>query len=221
MASEEFETWNDWLTTGGWSAKLERIESDTYINNTARIFPNRENLYKALELCPLSEVKIVLLGQDPYHGLNQANGLAFGVSEAVAIPPSLKNIFSEIQREYKDAIFPHGDLSNWATQGVLLLNTILSVEEGKPLSHQKKGWFEFTQSIITRLDQHQKPVVFMLWGKFANGFINLIQNPDHLILKTSHPSPLSVHKGFRGCGHFRMANDFLVSKGRKPIHWSL
>ncbi|OOB79845.1 MAG: uracil-DNA glycosylase [Epulopiscium sp. Nele67-Bin002] len=188
---------------------------------TAQVYPPKDKLLTALELTPLDNVKIVILGQDPYHGVNQAHGLAFSVQRGVPVPPSLKNIYKEINRTYKQSIPSHGNLECWATQGVLLLNAVLTVRANTAASHQKKGWEIFTDELIRAVNQKTTPVVFMLWGKFAISKANLITNPIHYILKTTHPSPLSANKGFLGCGHFEAANKILVDTGQTPIDWSV
>lgn len=188
---------------------------------TGDVFPPREQLYRAMELCPTQATRVVILGQDPYHGPGQANGLAFSVNKHVPIPPSLDNIFFEIGMDLDISRPEHGDLTAWAQQGVLLLNTILTVEKGKPMSHALRGWEDHTDSILRTINDSDKPVVFMLWGLKARAKKFLINNPIHLILEAPHPSPLSAHKGFFGCEHFSKCNDFLISKGMCPINWRL
>ncbi len=180
--------------------------------------PDSKHLFRALNLTPLDQVKIIILGQDPFHGLGQANGLCFAVNDNIDIPPSLRNIFKEIENEYGEQPKSR-NLIGWANQGVLLLNTVLSVEIHKPLSHKDFGWQNFTDRIIIELDSHENPKVFMLWGKHAKEKKTLIHNTKHLILETTHPSPFSASYGFMGCGHFKMANEFLKNKGIKEINW--
>lgn len=185
------------------------------------IFPAEELYFQALELCQLEEVKVVILGQDPYHGANQANGLAFSVNPSQKVPPSLKNIFKELHQDLGIDIPTHGDLSVWARQGVLLLNSVLSVEEGKPGSHQHKGWETFTDSIIQNISDRDKGVVFLLWGNYAKSKIDLIDTKKHLILTAAHPSPLSAYQGFFHCKHFSKTNEYLIQQGKKPINWQI
>ncbi|OOB79758.1 MAG: uracil-DNA glycosylase [Epulopiscium sp. Nuni2H_MBin003] len=183
------------------------------------VYPPRENIFTAFELTPLKEVKVVILGQDPYHGVNQAHGLAFSVNAGVRIPPSLINIYKEINRTEGGNMPTNGNLIRWAKQGVLLLNTVLTVRAGLPNSHKDKGWEIFTDKIIKTINKKEMPVVFLLWGNNAIKKENLITNPIHCVLKTTHPSPLSANKGFLGCGHFRDANEFLIRTNQTPINW--
>jgi uracil-DNA glycosylase len=185
------------------------------------VFPERKNIFRAFELTPINAVKAVILGQDPYHELGQAQGLAFSVPDGIAIPPSLRNIYEEIDREYGCGIPKHGNLEPWARQGVLLLNTVLTVRAHEANSHAGHGWEIFTDAVLKELGIQEQPIVFMLWGSNAQKKEPLIQNPKHLTLKTSHPSPLSVYRGFRGCGHFRACNEFLAANGLKPIDWTI
>lgn len=186
---------------------------------TKTIYPAKENLFKALELTPMDKVKVVIIGQDPYHGPNQAQGLSFSVPANQKIPPSLQNIYKELEREYQQPIYRSGDLQDWAKQGVLLLNAALSVEAGKPNSHANIGWKTFTDDVLRVLNQEDRPIVFMLWGYNARQAAKFLNNPHHLVLQSTHPSPLSAHKGFIGCNHFKQANSFLESNGLEPIHW--
>lgn len=184
-----------------------------------RIFPPAKLIFNAFDLCPFNDVKVVILGQDPYHGLGQAHGLCFSVNEGIQFPPSLVNIFKEIQRDLGKAIPQSGNLEHWARQGVFLLNATLTVREGEAGSHQNKGWEEFTDRVIKEISDRKEHVVFMLWGSYAQKKGAVIDPKKHLILKTSHPSPLSVYRGFDGCGHFRAANEYLQSKGKTEIVW--
>lgn len=188
---------------------------------TSTIYPEIGNIYRALELTPLSEVKAVILGQDPYHEPGQAHGLAFSVPEGTPIPPSLRNIYEELHTEYGYDIPQSGNLEPWAKQGVLLLNTVLTVRAHEANSHAGQGWEIFTDAVLEELNRQNRPIVFMLWGGNAQKKASLISNSGHLILKTSHPSPLSVYRGFRGCGHFRMCNVFLTANGFSPIDWKI
>lgn len=184
-----------------------------------RIFPPAKLMFNAFDLCPFNQIKVVILGQDPYHGLGQAHGLCFSVNEGIQFPPSLVNIFKEIQRDLGKAIPQSGNLEHWARQGVFLLNATLTVREGQAGSHQNKGWEEFTDRVIKEISDRKEHVVFMLWGSYAQKKGAVIDPKKHLILKTSHPSPLSVYRGFDGCGHFRAANEYLRSKGETEIVW--
>lgn len=184
---------------------------------TGIVFPPPEDIFNALKATPYEKVKVVLLGQDPYHGEGQAHGMCFSVRKGVALPPSLKNIYKELERELGIPPATHGCLQKWAEEGVLLLNTVLTVRQGAPASHRGKGWEQLTDRIITLLDERPEPLVFLLWGSHARAKKELIKNPRHLILESAHPSPLSAHSGFFGCGHFIKTNDFL----KKPIDWSI
>ncbi len=181
------------------------------------VFPPPEDIFNALKTTPYEKVRVVLLGQDPYHGEGQAHGMCFSVRKGVALPPSLKNIYKELERELGIPPAAHGCLQKWAEEGVLLLNTVLTVRQGAPASHRGKGWEKLTDRIITLLDERPEPLVFLLWGSHARAKKELIKNPRHLILESAHPSPLSAHSGFFGCGHFIKANEFL----KEPIDWSL
>ncbi len=184
-----------------------------------QIFPPARLIFSAFDLCPLNQVKVVILGQDPYHGVGQAHGLCFSVHEGVQHPPSLQNIFKEINRDLGIAVPASGDLSRWARQGVLLLNATLTVEAHKAGSHQGRGWETFTDAAIKLLAESKSDVVFMLWGAYAQQKASLIDASKHLILKSVHPSPLSAYRGFIGCGHFSAANQYLVEKGLEPVIW--
>jgi len=185
-----------------------------------KIFPKGEDMFKALNLTPLDKVKVVILGQDPYHGADQAHGLCFSVPEGVRIPPSLQNIFKELQSDLGLSIPSSGCLESWAEQGVLLLNSILSVEKGLANSHSSKGWELFTDSVISMVNE-KKSIVFMLWGGYAAQKGKSIDSTRHLVLKSVHPSPLSAHRGFFGNRHFSKCNQFLESKGISPIDWKV
>lgn len=185
------------------------------------IFPRGNEIFNALNLTPLSRVKVVILGQDPYHGAGQAHGLCFSVKDGVPFPPSLRNIFKELHADVGAPIPKNGNLTKWARQGVLLLNTVLTVEEGRAASHKDKGWERFTDRIIQILGERGDPIVFLLWGAFAQGKAKLIQVPPHMVLKSVHPSPLSAHNGFFGCRHFSKTNEILRSWGKDPIDWDL
>lgn len=195
---------------------LTFLEIEYRFNN---IFPPGEDIFNAFKYCSFSDLKVVILGQDPYHEPGQAHGLAFSVRSGVKIPPSLRNIYKEMERDLGAPINQDGDLTYLAKQGVLLLNTVFTVREGQANSHKNKGWENFTDGVIEAVSGKKEPVVFLLWGKPAENKEKLIKSNLHLILKSSHPSPLSARRGFLGCSHFSKANEFLVSKGRKPINW--
>ena len=186
---------------------------------TKTIYPKANSIFKAFELCPVDKVKVVILGQDPYHGENQAHGLSFSVKEGVPIPPSLNNIFKELKSDL-DLPFPSdGNLERWAKQGVLLLNATLTVEAHKAGSHQKKGWETFTSAVIEKLASKKSNLVFLLWGAYAQKKATVIQSDKHLKLQSPHPSPLSAHRGFLGCQHFSQANAYLEAHGKPAIKW--
>lgn len=185
-----------------------------------RIFPPGPRIFSALDATPFDQVKVVVLGQDPYHGAGQAHGLCFSVLPGVPVPPSLLNIFKEIQGDLGIPPPDHGCLLPWARQGVLLLNAVLTVEEGKAGSHQGKGWEGFTDAIVQALDREKEGLVFLLWGAYAQAKGKLLQG-RHCVLRAPHPSPLSAHRGFLGCGHFGKANRWLQGAGKAPIQWAL
>lgn len=185
------------------------------------IYPRGSEYFAALNACPFDKVKVVILGQDPYHGVNQAHGLCFSVRPGVDIPPSLVNIYKELKSDLGIEPPKHGYLQHWADQGVLLLNATLSVEAGKAGSHQKRGWEEFTDAVIDHLNRERTGLVFVLWGSYAQKKGAFIDTKKHLVLKGPHPSPLSAHRGFFGCRHFSKINAYLKSQGAEPIDWSL
>ena len=184
------------------------------------IYPPGSEFFAALDATPPSRASVVVLGQDPYHGPDQAHGLSFSVRRGQPIPPSLRNIFIELQEDLSIAPAQHGDLSGWARQGVLLLNSVLSVERGLPGSHQGRGWEYFTDAVIAVLNEGDRPIVFLLWGKHAQQKGAVINREKHCVLSAPHPSPLSAHRGFFGCKHFSRANDFLRAQGYQPVDWS-
>lgn len=215
-----------------WSDVLRSEKSKPYFDSIMQflteekqqgkiIYPADADLFNAFEACPYDQVKVVILGQDPYHGEGQAHGLSFSVQPGVKPPPSLKNIYKELNTDLNLPIPEHGCLEHWANQGVLLLNTSLSVEQGKPQSHAKIGWIRFTDGVIRILNEHPNPLVFLLWGAHAQSKRHLITAQKHLILVAPHPSPLSAHQGFWGCRHFSKANEFLNETGRGEIDWRL
>lgn len=189
--------------------------------NSRKIYPPMNDIFNALKATPYNSVKAVILGQDPYHGAGQAHGMCFSVKKGVAPPPSLQNIFKEINTELGLPIPAHGELTQWAQRGVLLLNTVLTVREGQANSHRGHGWEIFTDRVIQLLNERDKPIVFLLWGGNARAKKKIITNPAHLILECAHPSPLSAYNGFFGCGHFVKANEFLKEHGEEPIDWQI
>lgn len=186
--------------------------------NTKVIYPPCQNVFNALNCVKYNDVKVVIFGQDPYHQPNQAHGLAFSVGDGVKIPPSLANIFKEIENELGIKTLDSGNLLRWANQGVLLLNTCLTVEQNKPNSHKNMGWEQFTKAVVCALNKREDPIVFLLWGANAKIFEPLIDK-HHYILKSVHPSPLSAYNGFFGCGHFAKTNQILSSLGKTPVDW--
>lgn len=187
--------------------------------NSKKIFPVKENIFAALKAAPLDQVKVVIIGQDPYHGAGQAHGLSFSVLPGTPIPPSLRNIYKELSQDVNMDLPEHGYLMSWAKQGVLLLNNVLTVEEGKPGSHQKRGWEFFTDAVIGILAKREN-IVFLLWGAPAQKKAKSVSAEKHLILTAPHPSPLSSYRGFFGCKHFSKTNAYLKSKGIQEIHWN-
>lgn len=216
----------------GWKALLAPEFSKSYMadlraflqaQRTAgkRIFPKGSDYFRALDLTPPEKVRVVILGQDPYHGEGQAHGLSFSVKPGVRIPPSLVNIYKELQGDLGIPPARHGFLEHWAKQGVLLLNSVLTVEMGMAAAHQGKGWEKFTDAVIRAVNDLPQPVVFILWGSYAQKKAAFVDTSKHLVIKSVHPSPLSAHNGFFGTKPFSRANDFLVSKGYAPIDWKL
>jgi uracil-DNA glycosylase len=195
--------------------KTEKIQGKT-------IYPSGSHIFNAFNLTPFDNVEVVLLGQDPYHGQGQAHGLCFSVQEGIQPPPSLINIYKEIQADIGIGMpAKYGNLTKWAEQGVLLLNAFLTVRANEPLSHSKIGWEEFTNNVIRLLSDKKEGLVFLLWGKFAQQKQELIDETKHYVLKAAHPSPFSADKGFFGCRHFSLANEYLLKKGKTPIDWKL
>ncbi len=188
---------------------------------TQTIYPNMNDIFNALKFTDYKDVKVVILGQDPYHQPNQAHGLCFSVKKGVKPPPSLQNMYKEIHAEYGYPIAEHGELTYWAKQGVLMMNTVLTVRESQPNSHKGMGWEIFTDNVISLLNMRPEPMVFLLWGANARAKTKIITNPAHLVLCSAHPSPLSAYNGFFGNGHFRKANDFLKQNGLTEIDWRI
>ncbi len=188
---------------------------------TQTIYPHMDNIFNALKYTDYKDVKVVILGQDPYHQPNQAHGLCFSVQKGVNPPPSLQNMYKEIHTEYGYPIPSHGELTYWAKQGVLMMNTVLTVRESQPNSHKGMGWEIFTDNVISLLNMRPEPMVFLLWGANARAKTKLITNPNHLVLQSAHPSPLSAYNGFFGNGHFKKTNEFLKLKGMTEIDWRI
>ena len=186
---------------------------------TTQCFPPAGQIFRAFDLCPFDKVRVVIIGQDPYHDVNQAHGLCFSVQDGVRIPPSLDNIYKELNRDLGKPIPTTGNLTHWAEQGVLLLNATLTVEAHKAGSHQGKGWEELTDAAIMALNEKREKIVFMLWGSYAQRKGKYIDRRKHLVLEAVHPSPLSAYRGFIGCGHFSQANNYLLQQGLAPIAW--
>lgn len=214
-----------------WYKQLEQEFSAEYFlklkdflileNKENIVYPNTYNIFKAFDLTPIENVKVIILGQDPYHGQGQAHGLCFSVPNGIKPPPSLMNIFKELREDINFQIPQNGNLENWAKQGVFLLNATLSVRANAPGSHQNKGWEVFTNKVIQILNQQKQNLVFILWGKYAGAKEKLIDKNKHLILKAAHPSPLSAYNGFFGCKHFSKTNEYLINNKIKAINWSL
>ena len=196
---------------------LSNFVKEEYKNNI--IYPKSIDVFKSFDLCPFDKTKVVIIGQDPYHGPNQANGLCFAVSDGVNLPPSLKNIFKEIENDLSVIPEKNGDLSRWARQGVLLLNATLTVRSSTPGSHQKKGWEEFTDAVIEKLSNEKNGLVFILWGNYAKKKGEKIDRVKHLVLEAQHPSPFSAYNGFFDCKHFSKTNKYLKKKGLGEIDW--
>ena len=212
-----------------WQAILEKSCHEPYYKNlinrvllayaSGNVYPDKNDIFKAFELCPFHKTKVIILGQDPYHGVDQAHGLSFSVKKDKIIPPSLLNIFKEIKRDLGNEIPKEGSLVRWAEQGVLLMNAILTVEASQPGSHKHLGWERFTDQVILHLSNKKQNLVFLLWGAFAGRKKGLIDAEKHLILTSAHPSPLSCYRGFQGNEHFSKANYFLIENGHQPIPW--
>ena len=216
----------DWLAVVGeefdrpYMVKLrEYLQQENFSKHV--VYPKDADIFNALNTTPFKNIRVVIIGQDPYHGPNQAHGLAFSVRKGVPIPPSLLNIYKEIKQEFGTEIPHHGDLTHWARQGVLLINATLTVRQASAGSHQGKGWEEFTDTVIREINDKLIHVVFMLWGAYAKKKGDFINREKHLILTAPHPSPLSAHRGFMGCGHFLKANEYLNKHGYSPIDWEI
>jgi uracil-DNA glycosylase len=210
---------------GDWFAREDMRQLSTFLRQRqaagATVYPAARNIFAAFDATPFDAVKVVVLGQDPYHGPGQAHGLSFSVPPGVAVPPSLDNIYKELARDTGFVRPDHGCLLPWARRGVLLLNAVLTVEAGRPGSHQGKGWEGFTDHVVDVLNRERQDLVFLLWGSYAQAKGKVIDARRHRVLKAPHPSPLSAHRGFSGCGHFSAANQFLARTGQGAIDWSL
>lgn len=214
-----------------WDAKLKEEFEKPYYQalrqfliqeyNNYTVYPPKEDLFNALRVTSFADTKVVILGQDPYHGPNQAHGMAFSVNPGIQTPPSLQNIYKELQESLGCFIPDNGYLMHWAQQGVLLLNTVLTVRAGTPQSHQNQGWEQLTDRIIQLLNEKDETVIFLLWGTPAKKKQSLITNPKHVVLTAVHPSPLSAYRGFFGCGHFKKVNEILENQGRASIDWQI
>jgi len=210
---------------GDWLLRPEMRELAAFLRQRkaagTHVFPPGPQIFAAFDATPFEQTKVVILGQDPYHGYGQAHGLSFSVPPGVAVPPSLLNIYKEIETDLGIPRADHGCLIPWARQGVLLLNAVLTVEEGKPGSHQKRGWEGFTDHVVDVLNREREGLVFLLWGSYAQQKGKVIDTRRHRVLKATHPSPLSAHRGFLGCRHFSQTNDYLARRGQGPIDWRL
>ncbi len=216
---------NDWLPAMNaefkkpYYADLYKFVKEEY--SKVAVYPPSDEIFSALHLTPLSKVKVVIIGQDPYHNVGQAHGLCFSVRPEVEIPPSLVNIYKELQSDLGCKIPNNGYLVKWAEQGVLLLNTVLTVRAHQANSHQGKGWEQFTDAIIRAVNAEERPIAYLLWGRPAQSKMNMLNNPKHKVFTAPHPSPLSAHRGFFGCKHFSQANKFLEENGVEPIDWQI
>lgn len=218
-----------YLNDKAWQSELKQEFEQAYIKDlevfldseysSKKIFPTKENIFTAFNKTPFTKVKVIIIGQDPYHGEGQAHGLCFSVLPPTKIPPSLRNIYKELNRDLGLSIPTRGELTSWADEGVLLLNSILTVEEGKPMAHQKKGWEKFTEKVIKILSEKKEHLVFLAWGAPAIAKVAQVDKQKHLVLTSVHPSPLSAHRGFLGCGHFSMCNEYLIKNNGKPVNW--
>lgn len=220
MAVEIEQSWKEVLKDEfekDYFRSLTQTVKDAYLSRS--VFPPPKLVFNAFSQCPFDKVKVVVLGQDPYHGKGQAHGLSFSVPDGVPIPPSLQNIYKEIKNDLGITLPPSGNLECWARQGVLLLNATLTVEESKAGSHQGLGWEQFTDAVIKSISEEKKHVVFLLWGRYAQEKGAHIDTQKHLVLKAAHPSPFSAHNGFFGCKHFSKTNDYLIAHGIDPIVW--
>ncbi len=226
MSAPEIRLEPSWKArVGDWFAREDMRALAAFLRERkaagARIHPPGPQIFAAFDATPFDAVKVVILGQDPYHGPGQAHGLSFSVPPGVAVPPSLQNMYKELRRDLGIAPPDHGWLMPWARQGVLLLNAVLTVEEGRAGSHQGRGWEGFTDHVVDMLNREREGLVFLLWGSYAQAKGKVIDGQRHRVLRTTHPSPLSAHRGFLGCGHFSAANQYLARRGVAPIDWAL
>lgn len=216
------ESWQNLLEQEFRSAYYHELQK--FLNSEKKkykIYPPENEIFATFEAVPFDKVKVVILGQDPYHGTGQANGLSFSVRKGMPLPPSLKNIFKELHNDLSIPVPSHGDLSKWASQGVFLLNAVLTVRERHPRSHHEQGWENFTNKVIRLLSEHRHGLVFLMWGRYARRKQELINMDDHFILQAPHPSPFSAYKGFFGCRHFSETNKILRNLGKNPIDWQI
>ncbi len=221
-----------WALIADWSQQLDFIFKQDYYQQLLKfleyesvrnkiIYPPKDQIFNAFDLSSFDNTKVVILGQDPYHNEGQAHGLSFSVPEGVSIPPSLRNIYQELESDLNIKPSKNGNLTHWATQGVLLLNSVLTVEKNSPGSHAKSGWVDFTDTVIDVLNEQKQNLVFLLWGTYAQQKAELIDQNKHLVLTAAHPSPFSAHKGFFGCKHFSQSNEYLKIHNQQPIDWTL
>jgi uracil-DNA glycosylase len=221
-----------WALTKDWSEQLDFIFKQDYYQHLLEfleyesahnktIYPPQDQIFNTFDLSSFENTKVIILGQDPYHNEGQAHGLSFSVPDGIVIPPSLRNIYQELESDLGIAPSQSGNLTHWATQGVLLLNSVLTVEKNSPGSHAKSGWVYFTDTVIDILNEKKQNLVFLLWGAYAQQKIELIDQDEHLVLTAAHPSPFSAHKGFFGCKHFSQTNDYLKMHSQQPIDWTL
>ncbi len=215
-------TWYPWLQEEWQKPYFRQLAAFVHQEyETQKIYPPKNCVFSAFENCDYPDIRVVILGQDPYHQPGQAHGMCFSVNPGVKTPPSLVNIYQELNRELGCRIPDNGYLMPWAKQGVFLLNTILTVRDSRPQSHRGKGWETFTDHVIEKINEREKPVVFMLWGRNARDKAGMIDSRKHLVLQAAHPSPLSAYNGFFGCGHFAQANSFLESRGMSTVDWQI
>ncbi len=214
------EDWKEVLQSEFYKPYFEQLT--TFVRQeyaSGQIFPSGANIFRAFDMCPLESLKVVIIGQDPYHGDGQANGLCFSVNDGVRFPPSLQNIFQEIRDDVGTPVPTSGNLDRWAEQGVLLLNSVLTVRAHLAASHAGKGWEQFTDAVVKIISERKRNLVYMLWGSYAQRKCGVVNAQDNLILKSVHPSPLSAYRGFFGCKHFSQANNYLQNVGKQPIEW--
>ncbi len=223
LKKNKMNSWKEFIaleSSKDYYKKLQQIVDADYEKET--IYPPKDAVFNAFKYCPLDKVKVIILGQDPYHGQGQAHGLSFSVNKGIALPPSLRNIYRELESDVNFTNPGHGDLTEWATQGVLLLNDVLTVKAGQAGSHQKLGWEQFTENVISFLSNEKNGLVFMLWGNHAQKKGKNINRSKHLVLTSGHPSPMSANQGkWFGNKHFSQANNYLVQQGKKPVNWQL